>query len=44
MDDIGRTGGGPACGGGPRAPGYPLPIVDHAEERAEALRRYRRLD
>ena len=28
-----------AAPGGPPA-GYPPPIVDHAEERAEALRRY----
>lgn len=26
-----------------RPPGYPAPVVDHGEERAEALRRYRRL-
>ncbi|ETB15564.1 hypothetical protein O983_28180 [Mycobacterium avium 09-5983] len=26
---------------GERPPGYPAPIVDHATERAEALRRYR---
>lgn len=25
---------------GPRPPGYPQPIVDHGQERAEALRRY----
>ncbi len=28
---------------GPRPPGYPEPIVDHGEERAEALRRYHAL-
>ncbi len=26
-----------------RPPGYPVPIVDHGQERAEALRRYRQL-
>lgn len=26
-----------------RPPGYPAPIVDHGEERVEALRRYRQL-
>lgn len=26
---------------GPRPPGYPAPIVDHRQERVEALRRYR---
>jgi deoxyribodipyrimidine photo-lyase len=36
-DDVHRRGG-------PQVPGYPSPIVDHAEERAEALRRYQRLD
>ena len=28
---------------GSRPPGYPVPIVDHGEERAEALRRYHAL-
>lgn len=28
---------------GPRPAGYPAPIVDHAQQRAEALRRYQRL-
>lgn len=28
---------------GPRPSGYPAPIVDHGEERAEALRRYQRV-
>lgn len=31
-----------ALPGGP-PPGYPEPIVDHAEERAEVLRRYESL-